>query len=99
MKIAAVIPVRMGSSRLPGKPLTPIDGRTMVEHVFRRVAQCQRLDAGVYVATPDEEIARAVERSGGQVIMTSPSHQRASDPVAEASEQLDMDIVAKVSTG
>ena len=96
MKIAAVIPVRMGSSRFPGKPLTPINGRTMVEHVFRRVALCQRLDAGVYVATPDEEIARAVERFGGQVIMTSPSHQRASDRVAEASEQLDVDIVVMI---
>ena len=68
----------------------------MVEHVFRRVALCQQLDAGVYVATPDEEIARAVERFGGQVIMTSPSHQRASDRVAEAAEQLDVDIVVMI---
>ena len=78
MKIAAVIPVRMGSSRFPGKPLTPINGRSMVEHVYKRVALCQQLDGGVYVATPDDEIAQVVKRFGGQVIMTSSSHQRAS---------------------
>jgi 3-deoxy-manno-octulosonate cytidylyltransferase (CMP-KDO synthetase) len=96
MKIAAVIPVRMGSSRFPGKPLTPINGRSMVEHVVKRVALCQRLDAGVYVATPDDEIARAVEAFGGQVVMTSSSHQRASDRVAEAAEQIDADIVVMI---
>lgn len=96
MKVAAVIPVRMGSSRFPGKPLTPIRGRTMVEHVFKRVALCQRLDGGVYVATPDDEIARAVDSFGGQVIMTSPDHQRASDRVAEAAEQLDADIIVMI---
>ena len=96
MKIAAVIPVRMGSSRFPGKPLTAIMGRTMVEHVYRRVALCQRLDAGVHVATPDAEIAGAVKAFGGQVIMTSPAHQRASDRVAEAAEQLDADIVVMI---
>ena len=96
MKIAAVIPVRMGSSRFPGKPLTPIKGRTMVEHVFKRVALCRNLDAGVYVATPDDEIASTVEAFGGRVIMTSPTHQRASDRVAEAAEQLDADIVVMI---
>lgn len=96
MKIAAVIPVRMGSSRFPGKPLTPIKGLTMIEHVYRRVAMSQGLDAGVYAATPDEEIAKAVESFGGRVIMTAPTHQRASDRVAEASESLDADIVVMI---
>lgn len=96
MRVAAVIPVRMGSSRFPGKPLAPIKGRTMVEHVYRRVALCQSLDGGVYVATPDQEIARAVEGFGGQVIMTSPAHTRASDRVAEAAESLDADIVVMI---
>lgn len=68
----------------------------MVEHVTKRVALCERLDGGVYVATPDDEIARAVEAFGGQVIMTSPDHQRASDRVAEASEQLDSDIIVMI---
>ena len=96
MTVAAVIPVRMGSSRFPGKPLTLIHGLTMVEHVYRRVAMCQSLDAGVYVATPDDEIARAVESFGGAVVMTSPAHQRASDRVAEAAKELDADIVVMI---
>jgi 3-deoxy-manno-octulosonate cytidylyltransferase (CMP-KDO synthetase) len=95
LKVAAVIPVRMGSSRFPGKPLTLIHGRSMVEHVYRRVALCQSLD-GVFVATPDDEIARVVESFGGTVIMTSPAHQRASDRVAEAAVELDVDIVVMI---
>lgn len=96
MKVAAIIPVRMGSSRFPGKPLAKISGKTMVEHVAKRVALCRSLDAGVYVATPDREIAEEVENFGGQVIMTSPEHQRASDRVAEAAENLDTDIVVMI---
>jgi 3-deoxy-manno-octulosonate cytidylyltransferase (CMP-KDO synthetase) len=67
----------------------------MIEHVVRRVALCDRLN-GVYVATCDEEIRHAVERFGGTVIMTSAAHQRASDRVAEAAEQVDADIVVMV---
>jgi 3-deoxy-manno-octulosonate cytidylyltransferase (CMP-KDO synthetase) len=96
MKIAAVIPVRMGSSRFPGKPLTLIKGRTMVEHVYERTALCPGLEGGVYVATPDEEIAEAARAFGARVAMTSPLHTRASDRVAEAAEQLDADIVVMI---
>jgi 3-deoxy-manno-octulosonate cytidylyltransferase (CMP-KDO synthetase) len=96
MKVAAVIPVRMGSSRFPGKPLTPIMGRTMVEHVYHRTAMCQDLDGGVYIATPDDEIVKAVEAFGGKVIMTSPDHTRASDRVAEAAESIDADIIVLI---
>ena len=96
MKIAAVIPVRMGSSRFPGKPLATIMGRSMVEHVTKRVELCQSLDVGVFVATPDDEIARAVEAFGGKVIMTAGTHQRASDRVAEAAESIDADILVMI---
>ena len=96
MKIAAVIPVRMGSTRFPGKPLVSIRGRTMTEHTFKRVALCQGLNSGVYVATPDEEIAEVVRAFGGQVIMTADYHQRASDRVAEAALSLDVDIVVMI---
>lgn len=92
MKTICVIPARMGSSRYPGKPLAPILGRPMVEHVYRRAKLCRSLDA-VYVATCDEEIRRATEAFGGQAIMTSPAHQRASERVAEAAQHLDADVV------
>jgi len=94
-KIIVIIPARMGSSRFPGKPLAPILGRPMIEHVYRRTEMCTLL-SGVYVATCDEEIRLAVKKFGGNVIMTSPLHQRASDRVAEAAQTLSADIVVMV---
>jgi 3-deoxy-manno-octulosonate cytidylyltransferase (CMP-KDO synthetase) len=73
MKIIAVIPARMGSSRFPGKPLAPILGIPMIEHVYRRTAMCSKL-IEVYVATCDREIMDAVTAFGGKAMMTSSKH-------------------------
>lgn len=94
-RIVAVIPVRMASSRFPGKPIARLHGLPMVEHVFRRVKLCAQLDA-VSVATCDEEIRDVAQAFGASVIMTSAAHERASDRVAEAAEQLAADIVVMV---
>ncbi|MEK6336903.1 MAG: 3-deoxy-manno-octulosonate cytidylyltransferase [Acidobacteriota bacterium] len=94
-RIVAVIPARMGSSRLPGKPLAPLLGRPMIEHVVRRAEMCDVL-AGVCVATCDEEIRTAVESLGCKTIMTSARHERASERVAEAAESLEADIVVMI---
>jgi len=67
----------------------------MIEHVFRRAAMCNVLDE-VFVATCDEEIRNVVESFGGRVLMTSPEHERASDRVAEAAEQIKADIVVMI---
>jgi len=95
MKIVAVIPARMGSTRFPGKPLAPILGRPMIEHVYRRTAMCPALD-DIFVATCDQQIMDAVNAFGGRAIMTSSSHQRASDRVAEAAENFSADIIVMV---
>ena len=95
MKIVAIIPARMESSRFPGKPLAPILGRPMIEHVYRRTMLCQALD-DVTVATCDPEIFESVEAFGGKAIMTSPAHERASDRVAEAAADLDADVIVMV---
>ena len=94
-RVVAVIPARMGSSRFPGKPLAPLLGRPMIEHVVRRAAMCERLEA-VYVATCDEEIRAAVTALGIEVIMTSPAHERASDRVAEAAERFEAEVVVMI---
>lgn len=94
-RIVAVIPARMGSSRFPGKPLAPLLGRPMIEHVLRRAEMCTQLSE-VYVATCDEEIKNAVEVLGGRVIMTSPAHERATDRVAEAAALIKADIVVMI---
>ena len=82
MKTIAVIPARMGSSRFPGKPLAMILGRTMIEHIYRRVSMSKSLEA-TYIATCDEEIKQAAQNFGAPVIMTANTHERASDRVAE----------------
>ena len=83
MRIIAIIPARMGSSRFPGKPLAPILGTPMVGHVYFRTKMCKILSA-TYVATCDKEIYDYVNSIGGKAVMTSTKHERASDRVAEA---------------
>ena len=83
MNILALIPARMGSSRFPGKPLAKILGKPMIGHVYERVAQCGLL-AKTAVATCDQEIADYIESIGGESVMTSDRHERASDRCAEA---------------
>jgi len=83
MNIVGIIPARMGSSRFPGKPLAEICGIPMVQHCVARSELSKSL-AHVYVATCDLEIKETVEKYGGQAIMTSDKHERASDRVAEA---------------
>lgn len=87
VRVAAVIPARMASSRFPGKPLLEVRGLPMIEHVRRRAAMCKRFSE-VVVATCDQEIAEAVTRCGGRVILTSPRHPAATDRVCEAMQQL-----------
>ena len=95
MKTIAIIPARMGSSRFPGKPLAKLLGRTMLEHVYKRVALSDALDA-TYIATCDEEIQQTAEAYGASVIMTSDKHERASDRVAEAITGLDAELIVMV---
>jgi 3-deoxy-manno-octulosonate cytidylyltransferase (CMP-KDO synthetase) len=95
MKTAAVIPARMASSRLPGKPLLDIRGLPVVEHVRRRALLCKEFSE-VAVATCDSEIASVVQGYGGKALMTSPSHPGALDRVAEAIEYLDCTHVVNV---
>src|SRR5687768_14326062 len=95
MKTIAVIPARMGSSRFPGKPIANLLGRTMLEHVYKRVALSKALDA-TYIATCDDEIRRAAENFGAPVIMTAATHERASDRVAEAVAEIDAELIVMV---
>ena len=83
MKVIGIIPARMASSRFPGKPLAKILGTPMVGHVYFRSKMSKSLD-GVYVATCDDEIMKYIESVGGNAVMTSDKHERASDRAAEA---------------
>lgn len=81
--VAIIIPARLGSSRFPNKPLAPILGTPMVELVHRHASLVPGVDT-VTVATCDQEIIDLIERAKGTAVMTSKSHQRASDRSAEA---------------
>ena len=95
MRVIGVIPARFKSSRLEGKPLADILGRTMVQHVYERARLARNLD-DVLVATDDERIRRAVVEFGGKVVMTSAEHRSGTDRVAEAVADLDADVVVNI---
>ena len=80
--VLILIPARMASTRLPGKPLLDIAGEPMIVHVMRR-AQVARLGE-VVVATDSEVIAACVEKAGGRAVMTRADHASGSDRIFEA---------------
>jgi 3-deoxy-manno-octulosonate cytidylyltransferase (CMP-KDO synthetase) len=84
-----VIPARLASTRLPGKPLADICGAPMIVHVWRRA-----VEAGlgpVVVAAAEREIAAAVEAAGGKAVLTHADHPSGSDRIFEAVSALDPD--------
>ncbi len=95
MRIIGIIPARMASSRLPGKPLAKIQGIPMVGHVLFRSKMCRTLDE-IYVATCDDELAEYIESIGGKAIMTASTHERASDRTAEAMLKIEQETKKKV---
>ena len=95
MKVIVGIPVRMGASRFPGKPLCKILGMTMVEHVYKRCMLAKNADL-VLIAGCDQIVQEHVEGFGGEIIMTDPNIERPGLRVAAAVRTLglaDDDIV------
>ena len=93
-----LIPARLASTRLPGKPLADLHGIPMIVRVLRR-AEAARIGEAV-VATDSEAVAAAVEKAGGRAVMTRTDHVSGSDRIYEALEALDpehrIDIVVNV---
>jgi len=86
-KAIILIPARMASSRLPGKPLADIHGEPMIVRVLKR-AQAAGVGEAV-VATDSEVVAAAVEKAGGRAVMTRAGHVSGSDRIFEALEDID----------
>jgi 3-deoxy-manno-octulosonate cytidylyltransferase (CMP-KDO synthetase) len=95
LAIVAIIPARYAATRLPGKPLSQIHGKTMIERVHERARAASKVDR-VIVATEDERIAAAVRGFGGEAVMTSAAHATGTDRIAEAARGLDAAIVINV---
>lgn len=80
--VVVVIPARFGSTRLPGKPLISLAGKSMIQRVYERAKMAQRADR-VIVATDDERIVKAVVGFGGEARMTRTEHRTGTERVAE----------------
>jgi 3-deoxy-manno-octulosonate cytidylyltransferase (CMP-KDO synthetase) len=91
MKILGVIPARYASTRFPAKPLVMIDGKSMIQRVYEQAKKCKSL-ARVIVATDDKRIFDHVQSFGGEVLMTSETHQSGTDRCAEVVERLNFEI-------
>ncbi len=82
-----VIPARYGSTRLPGKPLLPVAGKPMLQHVYERAVQS---GAGeVVIATDDQRIESAAAGFGAVACLTSDSHESGTERIAEIASKLD----------
>jgi 3-deoxy-manno-octulosonate cytidylyltransferase (CMP-KDO synthetase) len=82
MKTVGIIPARWASTRFPGKPLFPIAGKPLLQHVWERCRSARSLDA-VVIATDDMRIATAAFEWGAEIALTARHHQSGTDRIAE----------------
>jgi 3-deoxy-manno-octulosonate cytidylyltransferase (CMP-KDO synthetase) len=95
MAVVAIIPVRYGSTRFPGKPLALIGGKPMVQHVYENTSKTPGLNR-VIVATDDHRILEAVKNFGGEAMLTSTKHASGTDRLAEAARNIKAEWVVNV---
>ena len=95
MKIIAMIPARYAASRFPGKLMQDLGGKPVILRTYE-AAQATNLFDEVYVVTDSEVIADAIVEAGGQAIMSKEEHDTGSDRIAEAVEDMDVDIIVNV---
>lgn len=95
MSVIAVIPARYASTRLPGKPLAPIAGKPMIQHVVERVRGAKKISRAI-VATDDPRIVSAVESFGGEAILTRSDHRTGTDRVAEVAARTQGEIFINI---
>ena len=97
MRTLAIIPARYASTRFPGKPLALIEGKPMIEWVWKGVASVEAINEAV-VATDDERIFQAVKAFGGQAMITSSNHKSGTDRCGEVLSRWgkEVDVVVNV---
>jgi 3-deoxy-manno-octulosonate cytidylyltransferase (CMP-KDO synthetase) len=94
MRVIGIIPARMAATRFPNKPMALIENMPMIGHCYYRSKMCKLLDE-VYVATCDQEIYDYIKGIGGNAIMTSNVHERATERSAEALLNIEKILVEK----
>lgn len=95
MKAIGIIPARYDSIRFPGKILADILGKPMIQYVYENASKSELLNE-VIIATDDERIVKAVKKFTEKVVLTSKDHKSGTDRLAEASEDLDFEIIVNI---
>jgi 3-deoxy-manno-octulosonate cytidylyltransferase (CMP-KDO synthetase) len=95
MIITGIIPARFASTRFPGKPLTIIDGKTMIQRVYEQALKSKLINK-VIVATDSSEIFDCVKGFEGNVIMTSKKHKTGTDRICEVTQKINSDIIVNI---
>jgi len=99
MRVLGIIPARYNSERLPGKPLSMIGEKPMIQHVYENAKKCKALEQ-VVIATDDERIFDVVVGFGGQVMMTSKNHingtERCAEVVTKFKEFRNLDYIVNI---
>ena len=93
--VVIVIPARYGSTRLPGKPLVQLAGKSMIQRVYEQAKQAKTCGR-VIVATDDERIVNAVQGFGGEARMTRPDHRTGTERIAEVAAHTDGEVFVNV---
>lgn len=95
MKIIAVIPARYASTRFPAKLMQDLGGKTVILRTYEAAVNTQLFD-DVFVVTDSDLIFKEIEKNGGKAIMSIKEHESGSDRIAEAIENLNVDVVVNV---
>jgi len=95
LKIIAVIPARYEATRFPGKLMQDLKGKTVIRRTYEAAESTDLFDE-VYVVTDSDIIFSEIEAFGGNVLKSQKEHECGSDRIAEAVENMDVDIVVKV---
>jgi len=95
MKIIAMIPARYGATRFPGKLMADLGGKPVIVRTYEATKATELFDE-IYVVTDSEIIKKIIEENGGKAIMSIKEHACGTDRIAEAVENLDVDIVVNV---
>jgi len=95
MIAVVIIPARYDSARFPGKPLYPLKGIPVIQHVYKN-SKLARLVDDVFVATDSEAIFDRVSTFGGKAIMTDKRHPSGTDRIAEVAASMDYEIIVNV---
>tara|TARA_B110000902_G_C14198293_1_gene546759 strand:+ start:123 stop:854 length:732 start_codon:yes stop_codon:yes gene_type:complete len=93
--ILGLIPARLNSQRLPGKPLVEIDGLPLIIHVLKRSLLCKKLDR-VIVCADDKSIIQVVEKFGGEAILTSKNHKNGTERICEVAKKFKAELIIDI---